>query len=101
MLERTPKFLQIRFDVRKYRAPLHRRVANGAAAFIQRVLIFRRGRVARKERISLRPRDNRAFAPWHETIAFEFLVRCKVHFVLPLRSSLEPGLAATPVRCRL
>src|SRR5882672_2745066 len=84
MLERAAKLLQIRFYVRKYCTPLHGRVANGTASLIQRIAILSRGRVAGKKTESFRTRDDGALPPRHQTIAFEFLVRCKVHFRLPL-----------------
>src|SRR5262245_54274948 len=79
MFERTAKFLQIRFYIREYRAPLHCGAANGTASLVQRIIILSRGRVASKKNVSFRTRDDRGLSPRHQTITFKFLVRCEVH----------------------
>src|SRR5262245_24657358 len=86
MLERTAELLQIRFYVCKNCAPLRCRVANGTAPLVQRIVILSCGGVAAKKNVSFRTRDDRALAPRHQTIAFEFLVRCKVHLILLSRA---------------
>src|SRR5215467_808254 len=78
VLERTANLLQIRFYVRKYCSPLRCRVADGTASLMQRIVVLSRGRVAGKKNVSFRIPDDRGLPPRHQTIAFEFLVRCKV-----------------------
>src|SRR5688572_10370367 len=59
MFERTADLLQIRLDVDQYGAPLHRRVANGTASVLRRIIVVGRGGVAGEKDVPLRADDDR------------------------------------------
>jgi hypothetical protein len=84
VIERAAKLLQVGFDVGQDGTPLRGRVADRAAAPVERLVVVGGRGVAGEKNEAFGAGDHGAFAPGHQPSALHLLMGHELHFFLPM-----------------
>src|SRR4051812_15446123 len=79
MVQRGAKFLQVRFDICQYVAPLRCRVSYGTTTLFEGLVVVSGCGVASQEDKSFCPSNHCAFPPRHQTAALQLFMGHEVH----------------------